>query len=93
MLDPTDFTARNIAKWVARSIVAIKTAEVVTNTTANNTNFEKDAMIVKIGAGIVGWGVSNACGSLTDIAVDKTADFLTEKWNNRQAKKNDKQEK
>jgi hypothetical protein len=93
MLDPTDFTARNIAKWVARSVVAIKTAEIVTNTTTNNTNFEKDAMIVKIGAGLVGWGVSNALGGLTDVAVDKSADFLTEKWNSRQAAKNDKQDK
>lgn len=91
MLDPTDFTARNIAKWVARSIVAIKTADVVANTTASHTNFANDALVVRLGAGIVGWGVSNAVGSVTDVAVDKTADFLTEKWNSRQAKKNDKQ--
>ena len=88
-----DFTRRNVAKWVIKSVVAIKTTEFVANTTADHTSFEKDDMIVKIGAGIVGWGISARLQPYTDALVDKTADFAVEQWNNRKKDKPKNEEK
>lgn len=88
----TDFTARNVAKWIVRSIVAMKTTELVANAAADHTNFEKDDIVVKIGAGVVGWGVSAKLKPVTDAIVDKTADFTVEQWNNRRSKKETKKE-
>jgi len=82
-----DFTARNVAKWVLKSVVAIKTTELVANTAADHTSFDKDDLVVKIGAGIVGWGVSARLQPYTDALVDKTADFAVTQWSNRNSKK------
>jgi hypothetical protein len=88
----TEFTARNVAKWVVKSIVAIKTTELVAKTAAEHTNFEKDDMVVKIGSGVIGWGVSARLQPITDAMVDKTTDFTVAQWDNFRSKKHTKQE-
>lgn len=85
-----EFTARNVAKWIAKSIVAIKTTELVANVAADYTRFEKDDMVVKIGAGVVGWGVSSKLEPVTDRFVDTTADFIASYRGKLNTKKNAK---
>jgi hypothetical protein len=87
-----DFTARNVAKWLASSIVAMKTAEFAANTVTDYTNFEKDNMVVRLGSGCVGWLVSSTLEPVTDKAVDSTVDFVAKKWEARKARRNTKQD-
>lgn len=86
--------ARNVAKWLAVSIIDLATTQAVANTVADrSTRFEKDDLIVKLGAGAVGMVVSAKLKPVTDKMVDKAADFASEQWTKRRPKKdNQKQE-
>jgi hypothetical protein len=87
-----EFTARNVAKFVAKSIIAYKTTKLTAETIEEHTQFEKDDMIVELGSGVVGWYVSAKLSPVTDKIVDKTADFITEKREAREYKKNHKKD-
>jgi hypothetical protein len=87
-----EFTTRNVAKFVAKSIVYYKTTKLTAETIEEHTQFEKDDMIVGLGASVVGWLVSDKLSPVTDKIVDKTADFVTEKRQARKDKKNPKQD-
>lgn len=81
------FTARNVAKFVLKSIVAGKTAQLTEKAIADYTQFEEDDMIVDIAGGVVGWYVSDKLKPVTDAIVDKTADFIVEKNEARKSRK------
>jgi hypothetical protein len=87
-----EFTARNVSKFVAKAIIAAKTAELTAETIAENTRFEKDDTVVDVGSKVFGWYVSDKLKPVTDKIVDSTADFITEKREARKAKKNAKKE-
>jgi hypothetical protein len=87
-----EFTPRNVAKFVAKAIVAGKTAQMTENALVDYTSLEEDSMTVDIAGGVVGWYVSDKLKPVTDAMVDKTADFVVARKNARQAKKNAKQE-
>ena len=82
--------ARDVAKWLLNSAVAMKTAQVTVDTIDNYTNFDKDSMAVKLGGGAVGMVVARKLEPVTDAIVDKTANFITEKRNKFRTKKNAK---
>lgn len=86
------FTARNVSKFIAKSLVAAKTTQLTAETIADHTHYEKDDTIVELGSGVVGWYVSAKLSPITDAIVDKTADFVTAKREARQAKKNAKKD-
>jgi hypothetical protein len=88
----TEFTARNVAKFILKSIVATKTADLTAETIAEHTNFEEDDMVVDLGSKVFGWYVSDRLKPVTDKIVDSTADFVTEKREARKAKKDAKKD-
>lgn len=83
-------TVRSVAKHVAESAVGLGASLLTVKTVDNYTGFEKDAFIVKLGAGAVGFIVAGKLKPYTDAAVDKTADFIVEKREGRKAKKDPK---
>jgi hypothetical protein len=88
----TAFTARNVAKWVTTSVVAIKTAELAAETVSDYTRFEEDDLVVNLGSKCFGWFVSSRLEPVTDAMVDKTADFLVAQWDKRRTKKDTENE-
>ena len=82
------FTARNVAKWVANSIITVKVADIAADTITGYTRFEEDSLTVKLGSGAIGWFVASRLEPVTDKVVDKAADFISEQRTKRQAKKN-----
>jgi hypothetical protein len=86
------FTPRNVAKFVVKSIVAAKTAQITEDALVDYTSLEEDSMAVDITGAVVGWYVSDKLKPVTDAAVDKTADFIAAKREARKAKKNAKKE-
>lgn len=87
----TAFTTRNVMKFVVKSIVAHKSSELVAKTISDYTEYEKDALGVRIGSGVIGWGISDKLSPVTDKIVDKTADFITEQRGKRSIKKSIKE--
>jgi len=87
------FTARNIAKFVVTTAIAVKLENAAADTIVEQTKFEEDDLTVILSSKLIGWGVSSSIKPYTDKAVDKTADFVAAKREARQAKKNAKQEK
>lgn len=85
--DKSKFTARNAAKWLARGVVQYQATAFTANLAADYTRFEKDDMIVKLGAGLVGWGVGDAVEPLTDKLVDKSFDFAAKQIENLKTKR------
>lgn len=81
------FTARNVAKFVAKAIVHGKVAQLTEDAITDHTHFEDDDMIVEIGGHLTGWYVSEKLKPITDGAVDKVADFIVERRAKREAKK------
>jgi hypothetical protein len=88
----TEFTTRNVAKFILKSIVATKTADLTADTITEHTRFEEDDLVVDIGSKVFGWYVSDKLKPVTDKIVDSTADFVIEKREARKAKKNAKQD-
>jgi hypothetical protein len=84
------FTARNVTKFIAKSIVAAKTAELTADAIADHTHYEKDDTVVDIGSKVVGWYVSEKLEPVTDKIVDTAADFVSDRRAKRQAKKDAK---
>lgn len=84
------FTARNAVKYVAKTIIASKTAEVAATTIADHTQFEEDDIAVKLSSGLIGWYVADKLKPVSDAVVDKAADKIAELRANRAAKKTTK---
>lgn len=88
-MDETDFTPRNVAKWLAKAAIHAQVAQMTKNALVDNTSLEADSKRVKLGSNVVGWGVSSKLKPYTDKAVDKTADYINEKREARNTKKDD----
>lgn len=73
--DRRQFTPRNVTKVIVSGVVRYKVAVIVANLADDYTRFDKDDMFVKIGSGVVAWGVADAAEPLTDKLVDTTFDF------------------
>ena len=87
-----DFTPRNFAKHVARSTIHLSVAKVVREAILDHSSFDDDNIPVKIAAYAVGWALSDTARPMTDAAVDKAADFITKKREERKTKKEAKKE-
>jgi len=85
-----DFTARNVAKFIAKAIVLSKTSDLAEDVITDYTRFEEDDLVVDIGSKCIGWYVSNKLQPVTDMMVDKSADFITDQRTKYQAKKDAK---
>lgn len=70
------FTARNVAKFVAKALVAAKTAELTEDLMVDHTQYDEDATIVDITGKIAGWYVSEKLEPVTDRIVDQAADQI-----------------
>lgn len=75
------FTARNVAKYAVKTIIAAKVSDSTANAIVNYTDHEEDELIVRIPAHVVGWGVSDKLQPYTDAMVDKTVDWFAAKRN------------
>jgi hypothetical protein len=84
--------ARDVAKWLLNSAVAMKSAQVAADAVDNFTSFDKDSLAVKLGTGGIGMVIGRKLEPVTDAIVDKTADFLVEKRNKFRTKKNAKKD-
>ncbi|HVI79593.1 MAG TPA: hypothetical protein VM715_15790 [Candidatus Acidoferrum sp.] len=84
---PNSFTARNVSKFIFKSFIAAKTAQITAETIADHTQFDKDDTVVEVGSTVFGWYVSDRLRPVTDKIVDKTADFITEQRTKFQDKK------
>jgi hypothetical protein len=82
--------ARSAAKWLIDSIIVIKTTELAADVLTDHTRYDQDNFIVKVASGAVGGVVSIAIAPVVDITVDKTADFVTAKYQAFRTKRNDK---
>lgn len=81
---------RDAAKLVANGLVVAKTDQVATNYMADHTRFESDALIVKLGAGLIATQVGMLLAPVTDACVDAAADFIVAKretWKTKKAAK------
>ena len=86
---PNDkFTPRKAAKFVAKSLIKIQVAMIITNLVDDNTSLDKDSKFVELGAGVVGWAVGDACAPVTDKIVDTAFDYVAEKRAERKLRKN-----
>jgi hypothetical protein len=88
----TPFTTRNVAKFVAKAIVAAKAKQTAETAITEYTELEKDDTIVDISGSVIGWYVSEKLSPVTDKMVDKTADFIAAKREARKAKKDNPSE-
>lgn len=70
------FNPRNVAKFVAKTIVHGQVAAVAEDTIIDHTRFEEDDMLVNISSHVVGWYVADKLSPLTDRMVDKAADWI-----------------
>lgn len=86
------FNARNVAKFIAKSIVAMKTAQLTAETVADHTRFEEDDIVVDVGSKVVGWYIGEKFQPVTDKIIDTAADFVSDQNAKRKAKKDTKKE-
>lgn len=82
-----DFTPRNVTKYVVRTAIGLKAADLAEDVITEHTDFESDDILVKLSTGVIGWYVSARVKPYTDKAVDKTADFIVLQRVKRQDKK------
>lgn len=83
-------TPRIVAKKVVQAIVASQVSRLTAGAITNHTRFDKDDTIVEVGAGTIGWLVSEQVAPVTDKIVDKTANFINVKRAQRKERKNQK---
>lgn len=87
------FTPRNVTKFVVQAVIAGKATELTEDAITDHTRFDEDDMIVNIGSRVVGWYVASKLKPYTDMAVDRTADFVVAKREARKSKKDTPEEK
>lgn len=81
------FTPRNVVKFVVTSTIQFKSHQFAKDAITDHTQFEKDDLVTKLGAGMASWYVTSTLKPHTDKLVDKTADKINEARANRAAKK------
>lgn len=82
------FTARNVAKFVVKAIVAAKSTQIAEDVITDHTSLEEDTLAVDILSKTAGWFVADKIEPYTNAAVDKTADKIAEYRAKKQDKKN-----
>lgn len=70
---------RDIAKLLASSLVDVQATSLTANAIDNRTNLDKDNLVVKLGAAVVGTYVAAILSPVTDMMVDKSFDFVAAK--------------
>ena len=70
------FTKRNVAKYVANSLVSFAVGATVTRVLKNNIPATETANIAVIVGGVSGWYVSQKLQPYTDKAADDVIDYL-----------------
>ena len=80
-------TKLEIAKYAVSMIVSLKTAQICEQQVAQHTELDPDGIPVKVGCMVTGQLVAYKAKPFTDVAVERTAEWLSEKFN-----KNDKLE-
>ncbi|MGG6498823.1 UNVERIFIED_CONTAM: hypothetical protein NY603_38430, partial [Bacteroidetes bacterium 56_B9] len=73
-----------------RMTVQIKTTNFTRQAIADHTAMETTDTPVMLASSVVGWYVADKVKPHTDLAVDKTADFINAKREKRQARKSAK---
>jgi hypothetical protein len=86
------YLTRSVAKWVVVSIIDVKTTQLTADAIADHSKYDKDDLLVRVGAGAVGFVVSARLKPVTDKMVDKATDFAHEQWTKRKSKKTAKNE-
>ena len=74
-------TKLDLAKYAASMIVALKTTQVCENQLAQHTELNTDGIPVKVGCTVAGQYVAYKTKPYTDVAVEKAAEWLSEKFN------------
>lgn len=87
------FNARNVAKYVAKFVVAAKTAQAAETLITDHTSLEEDTIIVDLASKMTGWYVSDKLEPYTNAAVDKAADKIADYRAKKQEKKNTEETK
>lgn len=87
MTDSPDFTPRNVAKYAVQATIQLRVTKLAKDTITDHTQFDSGNPVVKISSHVIGWGVAAKLKPHTDKVVDKTADFVVDKREKRQAKK------
>lgn len=90
--EPQPLSARTFVKHLASSAVGLGASMLTTKAVDNYTPYDPNAFVVKLGAGAVGFVVGAKLQPLTDVAVDKTADFIAAKRQERKDRKDRKNE-
>jgi hypothetical protein len=84
-----DVTPRTVAVYLIQGAISMKVTQIARDTMVDNTRFENDDIIVKLGSGAVGMVAAGIVKPHTEKAVDKIADYLVAK---RKARKKAQQE-
>ena len=88
----TESLTRTVAKWLLKSFIAAKTAQLTAETIDNYTRFDEDSIAVKLGSGAIGMVVSKKLEPASDKIVDESANFIVRKRNEFRSKKNAKKQ-
>lgn len=71
----------DIAKYVVSMAVALKTTQICEQQVGQHTSLDPDGIPVKIGCTLAGQMVAYKAKPYTDVAVERTATWLSEKFN------------
>ena len=74
-------TKLDIAKYVVSMAVALKTTQVCEQQVAQHTQINTDGIPAKIGCTVVGQYTAYKTKPYTDVAVERAANWLSEKFN------------
>ena len=74
-------TKLELAKTIASMAVALKTAQICSEQVEQHTELNTDGIPVKIGCTLAGQFVASKAKTYTDVAVEKTYSWITEKFN------------
>lgn len=88
--DNVQFTPRGVAKFSVSFIIKAKVAKKTAHFISERTSLESDSIAVGLGSALVGNFVGQSLRPLTDKMVDKTADFITQKRDERKSNKSEK---
>ncbi|HEX4502750.1 MAG TPA: hypothetical protein VH187_16560 [Scandinavium sp.] len=74
-------TKLDIAKYAVSMIVALKTTSVVEQQVEQHTSLDTDGIPVKVGCTVVGQYAAYRAKPYTDVAVERTFNWFSEKFN------------
>lgn len=90
-MEVADVTPRTVAVYLIQGAISMKVTQMSRDAMVENTRFEKDDMIVKLGSGAIGMVAGGIAKPHTEKAVDKIADYIVAKREARNAKKAQKE--